>query len=84
MTEFEKAKKYVAANLLDYVYEEDIRSSLRHMEECRCPLDSNICDAISDLMEEYRENEDLPEGWWFDETDDPEEIFFDIYDNLGL
>ena len=31
-----------------------------------------LCDQIYDLMEEYGEEHDLPEGWWLDEADEEE------------
>ena len=36
--------------------------------------DNNLHDKIYDLLEEYGEDNDLPEGWWMNETDDIEEI----------
>lgn len=36
--------------------------------------DSDLCNQIYDLLEEYGEDNELPENWWMDKTDDIEEI----------
>ena len=44
----------------------------------RCDIsfaDSSIADEISDLMEEYGQDNDLQEGWWL-EYGDTDDIFF--------
>lgn len=50
------------------------------MDEQRCPIthaDPSIADDICDLMEEYGQDYDLPEGWWYDYgTED--DVFFAI------
>ena len=41
------------------------------------PLPHNISDSICDLMEEFGEDNDLPEGWWPNEGDE-EDVFFQM------
>lgn len=36
--------------------------------------DSNLHDKIYDLLEEYGQDNDLPENWWYNYTDDIEDI----------
>lgn len=43
------------------------------------PLPYSIEWQISDLMEEFSDEHDLPEGWWLNETDE-EEIFLHLND----
>ena len=40
-------------------------------------LPYSIRDQIHDLMEEWSEENDYPEGWWYDEMDE-EEIFLKL------
>lgn len=50
------------------------------IERYRCNIqqaDSNISDEIHDLMEEYSEENDLPEGWWMYEGDE-DDIFNEL------
>ena len=58
MNEFEKALQYVRDN---WDEEEDFFPSIEHITE------------VSDLMEEYGADNDLPEGWWY-EYGEPEDI----------
>ena len=37
----------------------------------------SIADEINDLMEEYGQDNDLPEGWWFDLAD-TDEVFINL------
>ena len=62
--------------------EEEETRALVAVDHMRCPLrhtyeGEKICDEIYDLMEEYSDDNDLPEGWWLEETDE-EEIFWEL------
>ena len=78
----EKALKYVGENLLNNVYEENILLSLRVAEECRCPIDNDILDAVRDLLSEFADDNELGEDWVDDNFLDLEEAFFDAYDYI--
>lgn len=58
MSEFEKALQYVRDN---WDENEDFFPSIENINE------------VSDLMEEYSADNDLPEGWWL-EFGEPEDI----------
>lgn len=80
MRNFEKAIKYVRANKT-WTEEQETRALL-DIDHMRCPLrmthdGSYIIDEICDLMEEFSEINELPEGWWY-EFGDEEDIFFQI------
>lgn len=56
------------------------REALKIMDNQRCSLahaNYKICEEIYDLMEEYSEENDLPEGWWLNEMDE-DEIFIEL------
>lgn len=76
----DKAIKFVEDGLLDHVFVEEIRLSLRCAEECRCPIDSDITDAIRDLLNEFGSDNDMPEDWFEDWYGfiDLEEIFWKL------
>lgn len=78
MTHYDKALAYVRSNRTWTEEEEAI--ALRRINEMRCNLSQaapRIAEAIADLMEEYGECHDLPEGWWL-EYGDEDSIFFDL------
>ena len=78
MEEFEKALQYVRDNKDWSDAEEQV--ALERMDQYRCPLDftgMGIAEKIYDLMEEYGEDNDLPEGWWL-EFGDEDEIFWKL------
>lgn len=63
MEHLEKAVKYIRKNV-DMEY---INFCVCHAMEMRCPFSLAyplLADDISDLLEEYGEDNDLPEGWW--------------------
>jgi len=68
MNDFEKAALY-ALSQLDEV---DINHALYHMDRERLPLEmvSSLSSQIYDCMEEYGDDNDLPEGWWLDYGDE--------------
>lgn len=78
MTDFQKALQYVKDN----VEQIDVEHAIHHMDRDRCTLrmiDDGLCGKISDLMEEYGADNDLPEGWWLNECDE-DDIIFKLYD----
>lgn len=69
---------------IDYVRShvdmDEVRLSIKKMDEQREPLfrvNSQLSDSIYDLMEEYGQDHDLPEGWWLEEHDE-ESILFEL------
>ena len=74
MNDFEKALQYVREN----VNEIEVSLAIDKMDKWRCPLaqaNCSLADRIYDLMEEYGEDNDLPEGWWLDDGDLDDIIF---------
>lgn len=62
-THFEKALDYVRNNV-DVLY---INRCFVRAMEMRCPFSTSFptsTDEITDLLEEYGQDNDLPEGWW--------------------
>ena len=52
-----------------------VGEAIKVMGECHCPLgfaNENLANKIQDVLEEYGEDNDLPEGWWmeFGDLDD--------------
>lgn len=43
----------------------------------RMPLPERIENAIHDLMEEWSADNDMPEGWWYNEMDETD-IFYEL------
>ena len=81
MTELEKAIQYVRENK-DWTDAEE-QVAMDDIGKMRCSLSmtrtgEKICDHINDLLEEYGEDNGLPEGWWMSEVDDVEEIFWEL------
>lgn len=73
MNDFEKAALY-AVSQLD---ETEIDYALHQMDKHRIPIRmmGGISEMICDSMEEYGEDNDLPEGWWFVYGDE-DDVFF--------
>lgn len=63
----EKACKELKARILESIGE-------------RRPMPGDIANKLYDLMEEYGEDNNLPEGWWLVEGD-TEEVYFAGTDN---
>lgn len=62
-THFEKALDYVRNNV-DMLY---INRCIVRAMEMRCPFSISFptsTDEITDLLEEYGQDNDLSEGWW--------------------
>ena len=75
MTTFEKAVQYVRNNKRWSDAEEAV--ALEEINQYRCGIsfaNPEISDEIHDLMEEFSADEDLPEGWWYNEGDE-DDIF---------
>lgn len=78
---FKKAIQYVRDNKTWRGYAEE--EALNYMNEMRCGIvraDHDICEEIADLMEEYGEDNDLPEGWWL-EIGNEDDVFFEVINN---
>ena len=78
MTHFEKAIQYVRENRTWSDAEE--AAALERINSFRSSIgsaSSKIAMSISDLMEEYGADNDLPEGWWLDEGDE-DDIFMQL------
>ncbi len=73
MNDFEKAALY-AVSQLD---ETEIDYALHQMDKCRIPAGtvSGISEKICDCMEEYGDDNDLPEGWWLEYGDEDDVLF---------
>ena len=76
MKHLDKAIQYVRDNKTWSEAEEQV--ALERIDHQRCPLSfasERIADEITDLMEEYGQDNDLSEGWWL-EYGDTDDIFF--------
>lgn len=72
------AVNYINANKAWNIIEEDI--ACEKMNDWRCGIaqvSQRISDGIQDLLEEYGNDNDLPEGWWM-EYGDVDDWFFEI------
>jgi len=59
---------------------DEVRLTIKQMDVMRYPLsvvNPQLFDTIYDTMEEYGQDNDLPEGWWFDE-EEVESILFKL------
>ena len=65
--EFINASKYAISNLTELEIAEVMEAW-----GMRYPMPHGIQDKISDLMEEYGEDNGLAEGWWLNEGDTEE------------
>lgn len=56
----------------------DVERAMTIIDRQRCPLyqaDPELDNQIYDLMEEYGQDNDLPECWWMSEIDEDEILF---------
>ena len=73
-----KAIEYVRQNRTWDDLDEAV--ALRRINELRCSLDfadAELSNKIADLLDEYGQENCLPEDWWRDITD-TDEVFFEI------
>ena len=78
--EMKKAIAYVNENRNWSDAEEEV--ALERINHFRCDVSDTgmgIADKIADLMEEYSQDNDLPEGWWEEEMS-ADEIFWELDD----
>lgn len=77
---FEKAIQYVKDNHRWSDAREAL--ALEQIDYYRCDInfaDHLIADEIHDLMEEYGQDNDLPEGWWYEQGNE-DDVFFSLED----
>lgn len=58
-----------------------VNLAIKYMALNRAPLSHvapGLYDQIQDLLEEYGEDNELPEGWWMSEDIDPEDLIFEL------
>jgi len=78
MNHFNEAIQYVRDN--HRWSDAEAQVALERIDYYRCDIgfaSPTISDEISDLMEEYGDDNDLPEGWWF-EYGTPDDIFMKL------
>lgn len=72
---------------LDYLHQCIVRAKIEgtiaemYRQHCcdLCACDPfNLCDEIYDLLEEFGEDEYLPENWWLEYWEDEAEVFNDL------
>ena len=76
MGNFEKAIKYVSENI-DMV---DVDYAAYKMGRYRCPLtmiNPSLADSITEYMDEWGEEHELPEDWWI-EMGDVDDILYKL------
>lgn len=69
---YSKDVKDAIAHVRANVDMDDVRRAMTIIDRQRCPLyqaDPSLDCQIYDLMEEYGEDNDLPEGWWLEYVD---------------
>jgi hypothetical protein len=68
MTHIEKAIKYIRENVdMEHVGYMIVQSKLQRMPVSL--MYASFTDDVQDLLEEYGQDNDLPEGWWANECD---------------
>lgn len=58
-----------------------VKLAIKYMAFNRAPLshvDPGLYDEIQDLLEEYGEDNELPEGWYLLDDIDPEDLIFEL------
>ena len=67
----------------EFNIEDELRMRLAYEVYCKgYALDSDILDRIYDLLEEYGEENDLPEGWWEFEGSIEDDWFNWVFDAI--
>lgn len=79
MTHLEQAVAYVKDNVDKYHVIATFNRAFREHSSLQA-VDPALSYEIYDLMEEYGEDNDLPENWWLNEVDGEEDIFFAVVD----
>lgn len=79
MTHLEQAVAYVKDNVRE-LHVLDVFNQMYDQHSSLQAVDPALSDEIYDLMEEYGEDNDLPENWWLNEVDGEEDIFFAVVD----
>lgn len=82
MTHLEQAIAYVKDNVRE-LHVLDVFNQMYDQHSSLNAIAPDLSDRIYDLMEEYGEDNDLPENWWLNEAEDEEEIFFAVVDLFG-
>lgn len=82
MTHLEQAIDYIKDNVRE-LHVLDVFNQMYDQHSSLRAVDPRLGDEIYDLMEEYGEDNDLPENWWLNEVEDEEEIFFAVVDLFG-
>lgn len=72
MTTLEQAIAYVRDNINKEDVDYTIGRIYRHHGSLSSDDPLHLSDQIYDLMEEFSDDNDLPEGWWLAETDEDE------------
>lgn len=70
--------KDAIAFVRNHVDMNDVERAMTIIDRQRCPLhqaDPELDCQIYDLMEEYGQDNDLPECWWMSEIDEDEILF---------
>ena len=78
MTNLEKAIQHVRENKTWSDAEECV--ALDKINNMRCDINQasdKIACEIHDLMEEWSADNDMPEGWWYEEANE-DDIFFSL------
>ena len=71
-------KEEVLDNIRENVDMQRVYYAVKVMDEQRLPIayvDEDLYDEVHDLLEEYAQDNDLPEGWWMNECEIEEIIF---------
>lgn len=61
--------------------DEEESAALTRIDEERCSLlhaSYHIADEIHELLEQFTEENDLPEGWWYDWFDEDDIIIYSM------
>lgn len=73
--------------VMKYIDKEEINYLVYKMNKERCPahvVNSSLLSDIIDYMNEFAEDNDLPEDFWTDELDDDDLVFklYDLYNDI--
>ena len=74
-------KKEIIDFISSQVDMDRVNLAVKRMYYQRAPLsnvDPGLYNQITDLLEEYGEDNDLPEGWYLLDDIDPEDLIFEL------